>query len=84
MPYDREFATISRSPIVELDENEALRGSIRTRTPAHASMTPITFARRRRSAPKKELKASVNIGIVAARREVFEAVVSERPEMNKV
>ena len=84
MPYDREFAMMSRSPIVEFEENEALRGSIKIATPVNASKTPIIFARRRRSAPKKELTANVKIGIVAASREVLDAVVRERPEMNKV
>src|SRR5512141_1198417 len=42
-PYERELRTMSRSPRVVCDENEAFRGSMRKTTPVHASRMPMTL-----------------------------------------
>src|SRR5205814_9203865 len=83
VPNENELTIIKRSPIVVCDENEALRGSIRSRTPIAAAAIPAILIRLSFSVPIIELTVSVKIGIVTARREVFDAFVSDRPVIKK-
>ena len=69
--------------MVVWEENEAFRGSIRRITPTAASNIPKNLTDRALSVPTAELTITVNIGIVTASREVFDADVSDKPVINK-
>jgi hypothetical protein len=84
MPYESEFIMMRVSPSVVSEENEAFRGSINMTTPIAARAMPIDLIRRSGSVRMMAPISRVKIGIVTARSEVFDALVSERPPMNSI
>ena len=71
------------SPIVVWDENEALRGSMSRTIPAAARIMPAILIHVSFSNPAMDPTVKAKTGIITANREVFEAVVSHKPEMKK-